>query len=132
MGRCIFNAKEVIPLIQHAVEKAPEAGKKPALILVHDQGVYLMSNGVPILPNRDGKEGSHVVYAENCHPEKDENFWTNARELVGGDDFAENWPIDDEAQLMTNCQNYDLLIFHVNPTNIRLTFAHDVSTKIHN
>ena len=60
----------------------------PGLVFVHDRGVYLMSNGIP----RDldaAQTGSHVVYAEHCNPNEDDEWYDNSRELVGGDDFAE-------------------------------------------
>ncbi|WP_329646886.1 DUF3085 domain-containing protein [Hyphomicrobium sp.] len=30
-----------------------------------------------------------IVYAEGCHPEKDDDWWETSRNLVGGDDFGE-------------------------------------------
>lgn len=64
---------------------------KPAVLLVHDDGVYLMSSGIP----RDdvtasGKTSSFVVHALGCDPAKDEDFYENSRALVGGDDFGEH------------------------------------------
>jgi hypothetical protein len=67
---------------------------KPAVILVHDDGVYLMSNGNPrdIIEGEDkpGKGRSFVAYAEGCNPLVDEDCWEMARALVGGDDFADH------------------------------------------
>jgi hypothetical protein len=131
MGRCIFQAKEVISLIKHAIETESTSRSKPALMLVHDQGVYLMSNGTPGLPNKEGKEGAHVVYAEGCHPDRDADFWTTARDLVGGDDFGEKLPLNDPNDMLRKCGEYDLMILYVNPTNIQIAFGHDVPAKIH-
>jgi hypothetical protein len=61
----------------------------PGLNLVHDQGIYLMSNGFPALP-----QGENVVYAEGCEPDPERNpdWWDHCRELVGGDDFVDYLP----------------------------------------
>lgn len=63
----------------------------PCLLFVHDRGVYIMSNGIP----RDlaAADGSHVVYAEHCNPNTDDEWYENSRELVGGGDFVETIPI---------------------------------------
>ena len=62
-----------------------------SLLFVHDQGVYLMSAGLPVLqdPKKKEKDYSLCSYAQGCHPVKDKYWHSNARELVGGDDFAE-------------------------------------------
>lgn len=108
MSRLIFKADELRRVVEHALsapDHSPEvvgytedfqpitrpAG--PGLYLVHDDGVYLMSNGLP----RDklpGSESSYVVHAKGCSPTKDgrDFCWDNSRALVGGDDFAENLP----------------------------------------
>lgn len=80
--------------------KATYAAAKPAVILVHDDGVYLMSAGIPRDPRDDEAKAKHaagdpvwhsfVAYAEGCHPLKDEDCWEMARQLVGGDDFGEH------------------------------------------
>jgi hypothetical protein len=61
------------------------------LVLVHDEGVYLMSGGLPGLKAKNGKtsESQAVVYARGCNPRKNKDCWDHSRELVGGDDFAE-------------------------------------------
>ena len=64
----------------------------PCLLLVHDTGVYLMSNGIPRYFDESGNK-SYVVYAEHCHPDNDEEYRETSRELVGGDDFVETLPI---------------------------------------
>lgn len=102
MGICKFKTSEIQPLIEHALastefdmgyesEKAPV----PALLFVHDQGVYLMSNGIPRLSNGNNPNqpdvNSRVAYAEGCDPHVGEfdDWYGMSRELVGGDDFAE-------------------------------------------
>lgn len=69
--------------------------KIPAgLILVKDQGVYLMSNGSPGLL----KEGSthHVVaYAEEADPncKSFDDWWDAGQRIMGGDDCAISLPL---------------------------------------
>jgi hypothetical protein len=58
-------------------------GKGPALMFVKDEGIYVMSNGLPGLAI-----GQNVVYARNYDPRKGD-VWERCREAVGGDDFAE-------------------------------------------
>jgi len=65
---------------------------KPAVMLVHDQGVYLMSNGSPRDLRGEGSERSFVAYAAGCNPERDADWYDTARNLVGGDDFVDTLP----------------------------------------
>lgn len=76
----------------------------PALFLVGDQGIYLMSNGKPGLP-RDEEAAKQqasgekfvkqrVAYAEGCDPEKDDDYYENKRQLFGGDDGAVTFLLD--------------------------------------
>lgn len=86
-----FDAAGVGRLMQHAQEaeehqrSAFEAadGRGPALMFVKDDGIYVMSNGLPGLPI-----GQNVVYAANYDPRKGD-VWERCRQAVGGDDFAE-------------------------------------------
>lgn len=109
MSRLIFNADEVRRIVEHSIN-APEQRKQlvdfddngrglyadvavPSVILVHDDGVYLMSNGTP-RDIEDPAEGvrSFCAYAKDCNPHKDADWWDRSRELVGGDDFSEVLP----------------------------------------
>jgi len=69
------------------VAQAVEA-KKP-LMLVKDQGVYLMVRG------RTG-EDNKVVYARGLNPSNVEfdDWYDKAHRICGGDDFGENIPTD--------------------------------------
>lgn len=72
----------------------------PGLILVGDQGVYLMSSGIPDL--RDGDKPV-LVYAEGINPEVDDfdAWWDAKRASFGPDDGTDLLPIDDiEAVLL--------------------------------
>ena len=108
MAKLKFNIADVKRVVDHSLA-AKEQGlvaytndpvKEPSLILVHDQGVYLMSNGIP----RDIVKGtsSFVAYAKGCNPHKDVDFYDNARDLVGGDDFAETLQVAKDIKDMLN------------------------------
>jgi hypothetical protein len=95
-----FNPDDVRRVWEHS--KASKYWRKvwgeeqhePYLLLVHDQGVYLMSPGIPHLEKSEEEpESSWVAYAEGCSP-ADEGWWETSRGLVGGDDFAEELSIE--------------------------------------
>lgn len=67
-----------------------------ALHLVKDQGVYLLSNGLPILPKSDGKPGSEVVYAREASPVAldFDDWYENAARIMGGDDSVTTLPVE--------------------------------------
>lgn len=99
MGTLKFDSDEVAGLVRHSAEASDRVaylGEKPegpGLVLVHDQGVYLLSNGTP--PQLVGEGPSRVVaYAEGTNPNSDPDWWEVGRCLVGGDDFAQFLPIE--------------------------------------
>jgi len=100
MGRLVFDdIAAVRELYDHASKcvhhrKSYEGEAEAGLWLVHDHGVYLMSSGIPHLEREDKPESSKVVYARFCNPNIDGESWETARRLVGGDDFAENIPLE--------------------------------------
>ena len=67
-----------------------------ALHLVKDQGVYLMSNGIPVLPKSDGKPGSEVAYAREASPTvmDFDDWYENAGRIMGGDDSVTALPVE--------------------------------------
>ncbi len=85
MSSHIFDAVDVRRVVEHSITAKAQGGKTigydsktgeaftepvdaPAVMLVHDEGVYLMSNGQP----RDvSGERSFVAYARGCHPFRD-------------------------------------------------------------
>ena len=104
MGTIRFRLDEVRPLARHAlgckqfrktfVEEDEKREPEPALHLVHDDGVYIMSNGLPMDIVREGKKArARVAYAESCDPRKDPGWWEESRALVGGNDFVELLPL---------------------------------------
>lgn len=70
-----FKKSDLIPL----VTSVPAASQ---LLLVHDQGIYIMSMSQPV-------GARTIVYAEGCNPDTDADWWNTSRHLVGGDDFGE-------------------------------------------
>lgn len=128
MGLCVFKTAYVKRCIQHALaakkfrmpfSKAPPG---PALLFVHDQGVYLMSNGLPadlILTAKSPT--SYVVYADGCNPNIDPDWWETSRALVGGDDFGEILPIMPD--WLTNCDAFDEFHVDVSPETIDTYFT---------
>lgn len=64
----------------------------PALWLVGDQGVYLMSNA----KFAEGQKRAILAYAEECNPGKLEfdEWYENKRYLFGGDDGGVTLPIE--------------------------------------
>ena len=62
----------------------PGEGEKPGLWLVGDEGVYALSNGKLA-------EGQRplVVYAEECDPKTNPDYWHYKRQHFGGDDGIE-------------------------------------------
>jgi hypothetical protein len=119
MGLCVFKTDEIKRCIEHTLASTTwntETGvePQPGVFFVHDQGVYLMSNGYPrdLLPG----DKCYVAYAQDCCPEKDQDWWENSRALVGGDDFGETLPVN--SKWLKNCDEYEE--FHVNVTENEL------------
>ena len=62
----------------------PGQGERAGIWLVGDEGVYIMSNGKLAEGTR-----ALVVYAEQCHPKGDINWWDYKRRHFGADDGIE-------------------------------------------
>lgn len=75
------------PAFKAMVDQAVKT-KKP-LLLVKDQGVYLMAGGKTPKDNK-------VVYAKGLNPSVDDfdDWYDKAHRVCGGDDFGENIPTD--------------------------------------
>ena len=145
MGICRFKTSELKPLIEHATaatefdmgyenmtdEECIAAGlppitnrtpRGPALLFVHDQGVYLMSNGEPRLLT-EGGASNRVIYAEGCDPSIGEfdDWYSMSRELVGGDDFVEILPIHD--YWLADCDVFETFEITATGSSISYCFA---------
>lgn len=122
-----FKTSDLVRCIDHALKSTnwsmgyeTDIQPKPALLLVHDNGVYIMSNGNPGDFIQE-KERCYVAYAENCHPDNDEDFYENSRELVGGDDFVEVIPIDERWTDMIS--KFKELQIDISPEDLNIFFT---------
>lgn len=130
MPTCVFKTDDVRRCVEHALNSTAwrmgwleEETPAPALFFVHDQGVYLMSNGEPrdIVTTDETAETTYVAYAEHCNPKTDDEWWDNSRDLVGGDDFAETLPIN--SSWLTKCGKYEEIEITVTGTEITCAFV---------
>jgi hypothetical protein len=97
-----FNPADVRRCVNHAYAAKDwskgfgDRGKpRPQLIFVHDEGLYLMSNGKPGDENKGGPTAMFAAYARGYDPNKLDRqvVWDKA---VGGDDFAEYLDLSDD------------------------------------
>lgn len=129
MGACVFRTKDVRRCVEHALAATNwtmgwgnDTPPQPGLYFVHDQGVYLMSNGEP----RDLVDGSaYVAYADGCNPNEDAvsfnaDWWETSRSLVGGDDFGEVIPI--QANILEQIDYFLELVIDITADEIALSF----------
>jgi hypothetical protein len=93
-----FEPKDVEKLIQHTyaaqshkVLYGNKATAKPGLWLVGDDGVYLMSNGIPSIPKGNNTNKQFVVYADECNPDIQDfdEWWEVKNATFGPDDGCE-------------------------------------------
>lgn len=84
----IFKNADLRPVISEAT-----ANKCP-LLLVKDQGVYFMASIGKRTP--EGRQ-KLLAYALGCNPDVDDfdAWWDLARTELGGDDFGENFDVQD-------------------------------------
>ena len=120
MTRLLFDMEQVAGLARHAREAperrmtmaqraavygedrcaVPQPGEErlapPCLWLVKDEGVYLMSPGVYPASASGPAPRPPVSYASGFDPIRDDRMavWDRARDAVGGDDFAEDIPVE--------------------------------------
>lgn len=97
-----FSMDELRPIINHArtsrnhraaYADIGEQSPGPGLMLVKDDGIYLMSNGMPGFMRTDIK-AHRVCYARGYDPTKDDDVWERSRAAVGGDDFAQLFDLE--------------------------------------
>lgn len=147
MPKLYFDAAELRRVVEHSIaspqakklvdykfDKATGEGEpvmadvaKPAVTLVHDQGVYLMSNGEPGDPlDPSAGEGKYfkryVAYARGCHPQKDDDWHETARHLVGGDDFGETLEWADEIKALID-RGATRIVINFGKRNVSLSAA---------
>lgn len=125
MGVCKFKTSDIKRCVEHALNSTQwgmgwsEDKAQPALLFVHDHGIYCMSNGEPRDLAEDGKS-AFCAYAKGCDPKKDEDYYEEAEYLVGGDDFGETIPVN--PNWLVNCDRFDELHIRVNTKSMSITF----------
>lgn len=82
----------------------PGEGETPGIWLVGDQGVYIMSNG-----KLADRMRPLVVYAEECHPTGNPDWWHYKQRHFGGDDGIEFL----EAEGVLRLINADMALTHL-------------------
>lgn len=101
-------------------EDVDPAKLAPAVLLAKDQGVYLLSAGIPrqLVPGSDEK--SVVVYADGMHPERDPDWYDTAHAAVGGDDFVESLPVADIDAMLVQFPDATTLCINVTRTRLSM------------
>lgn len=114
MGAAIFVIDDDLRRI---AEHAKAAGQP--MLLVKDQGIYLMSSGLLRPDNPAGKSGHLVAYAEGCDPRRDDEDWYDrALDIAGGDDFGEE--IDMDLAMTKFIEGGSRLIFEISETHFNI------------
>jgi hypothetical protein len=123
-----FDRTLVERLLDHA-EAAPkhralhqQGAAEPALWVVGDDGVYILSNGEPILPANDDGVTSLVCYADECDPHRLEfsQWWEAKRASFGPDDGAEFFDAVDIRTALATYQPGEPLVIDCSPEGIGL------------
>ena len=83
-----FRNADLRPVVAEAT------ANKCALLLVKDQGVYFMASIGARTP--EGRQ-KFLAYAVGCNPDADDfdAWWDLAHTELGGDDFGENFDVQD-------------------------------------
>ena len=114
MATCKFKTEDVVKCITHALNNGASE-----LYFVHDKGIYLMTKAKRT--DEEIKNGDYIAYAEGCNPHKDEDYYQTSRDLVGGDDFAENIPVT--AEDLTLCQTYREYRIKISRSTMSIEYA---------
>ncbi len=120
MATITFTGSDALMLLAHAKQSIEHSSgylgiekPGPGLLLVKDDGVYLMSNGNP---------GSEVAYAQGLGPARSLDSAEQERQhhkvhAISGGDFVEFF----EAKVFDNLQPEDQLRFTLSPSEIKVT-----------
>ncbi|CVI64326.1 DUF3085 domain-containing protein (plasmid) [Agrobacterium leguminum] len=81
-GRADADANGGYRVPYHGI--SPDSDARAGLWLVGDESVYAMSNG-----KLAGSQRALVVYAEECNPQTNPDYWHYKRQYFGGDDGVE-------------------------------------------
>lgn len=130
MARLVFAKDDVMRVVKHSVEAKQHArgyghkgAARPQIILVKDDGIYLMSNGKPWdeLPDSDPQR-AFCAYARGFDPKDDhENLWGKTYAAVGGDDFAEYLDLSPEMTAAILAGEFITLVINVTASRIGMT-----------
>jgi hypothetical protein len=139
MIRLRFPLRDVLALADHAVA-APDHGPTynqhaegttptPSLWFVGDEGLYLMSNGLPGHPDPNDADRQRVVYADGYDSPLSKHAVSRQ---IGGDDFVEALPLlvakPGGTTLYTQlteaaADGYDLFVISLDATAMHLSLA---------
>jgi hypothetical protein len=132
MGKCIFKTEEIKRIVKHALQSTQwrQGYDKsqpvcPAIMFVHDEGVYCMSSGIPADMTND--KSAFCSYARECNPNKHQLFYQKSRMLVGGSDFYEVLPVTED--YLVNCDNFEEMIIDVSEEELSLSFRKPKALK---
>lgn len=95
---------------------APGKDELPGLWLVGDQGVYIMSNGKLAEGGR-----SLVIYAEECHPADEPDWWDYKRRHFGADDGIQFLDAESVLRTINGLAGATHLMVQLTETSITLT-----------
>lgn len=88
---------------------------RDTFFLAKDQGAYVGACGGS---QDDGTFENCIFYFKGCDPQKDEDFYDNARQMFGGDDFGEHFSADILKAFLDEAHNTKMVI-KVGQTSIR-------------
>jgi hypothetical protein len=92
---------------------------EPALWLVGDGGVYLMSNGLPamdvngnLIPENAKDVRRLTAYAVGCNPDCDvfDDWWAVHNAIAGGDDFVQMLSVEDFERVLPSCREHVVVV----------------------
>lgn len=95
---------------------APGKDEKPGLWLVGDEGVYILSNGKLAEGQR-----ALVVYAEECDPKTNPDYWHYKRQHFGGDDGINFLDAVELVKLMTASPTATHLTIEMTDTSMSIS-----------
>lgn len=101
MAKLNFDGSQVAKLLE----------RSPTVILVKDEGIYLISE--------KHKAGDLVVYAKGYDPKLGEHVWDKCRAAVGGDDFGETLQMTDP--MVQAAKQGRLAVFTLNVTQTSIS-----------
>lgn len=98
-----------------ALLKMAMATKVEQIYLVGDQGVYFM-------PKMEGPPPPKtIIYAEGCHPQKDEETWYDKKQIeCGGDDFFHAFTTQEIRKIAATAEKWIVVIMDENYISIRV------------